>query len=172
MNADLLCSTKTEVYGEWIIAKPETKPLWMRLRDSIDVITGKAVAVTFTENISINDIVLKRIQELISTNYTLQKLILDQPENVKRVSETKLTRELQKLSVSFVGNEIKIKKYDILINNQFKLIITDGSKTLDANSQEDMCIFYEDVKLKFIYNKVMDIFWEIEKTIKFMKEDK
>lgn len=170
MNADLLCSTKTEIYGEWFVAKPERKPLLMRIIDAYYVLTGKGVCVTFTETLNVMDVVNKRVKELIKRHNQLQDIIKKQPTNIVKVVETKLTRELQKMSVSFVGNEVKLKKYDVLHNNQNKLIISDGVKNLNCDEISDMSLFYEEVQLRFVYSKIMDIFSDVEKTIKYMKE--
>lgn len=168
MNIDLLSKSKTEIYGEWYIAKPEPKPLWLRLKDAYDVICSKGVCVTFTENVDLSELIANKLQILINSHNKLQEAIKNCPTDVSKVVDTKLTRELHKLSVSFVGNDIKIKNYDLSLNKQKRLIISDGSKMLDAYDISDISKMYEDSKFKFVFNKTMDIFWENEKTITYM----
>lgn len=169
MNIDLLCKTQREVYGEWFIAKPEIEPFWMRLKSAFKVLSGEGVCVTFTENVDICNIVKDRIKDLLQSYKQLQKIIQNNDSNIISVAEMKLSRELLKLSVSFVGSELKIKNYDISINKQNQLILTDGSKVLDSLLESDIMRFYEETKFKFLYDKILITFKDIEKNIEYMK---
>lgn len=165
MNIDLLCKDQTEIYGEWFVAKPLTKPFIMRVKDAFSVLCGNGVCVTFTESVNLSDIVKDRLKILTKLHNNLQSTIKENNENIIKVVELKLTRELQKMSVSFVGNDLKIKNYDLSVNKQDNLILTDGSKVMDAYLHADIAKFYEDVKFKFLYDKILSLFKDINTII-------
>lgn len=165
MNIDLLCKNQTEIYGEWFVAKPLKKPLLLRFKDAFSVLCGDGMCVTFTESVNLTDIVKDRLSILTNLHNTLQHNIKENSDNIVKVVELKLTRDLQKMSVSFVGNDLKIKNYDLSINKQDKLILTDGSKVMDAYLHADIAKFYEDVKFKFLYDKIISLFKDIDNII-------
>lgn len=49
LKADELKYNQTFINGKWVIAKPITQPLSMRIKDAIKVVKGKAEAVVFEE---------------------------------------------------------------------------------------------------------------------------
>jgi hypothetical protein len=171
-NVDELSNNKVKIFGQECIAKPLIRPFWLRVKDSIKVITGEAVAVTFTENIQIKPLIQHNLNKVFEEKKEFNKILRrigNLPKDKRstiNVLKLKLVKDLSKMGVEFINDdEIKIRKYTF---NNNKFSIKRDDEYIDIKDNETLGNLWESLKIKYICDRILQIFESIKANKDYM----
>lgn len=172
-NIDLLFSTRTEILGEWYVAKPLQGPLLSRIKDAWAIITGKAVAVSFTEMVEVSELLKDKMNVLQKHVDEFKSNLEDIPENVSNVLQTKYDKEIKKLGVELTRTDdmLRLYKDGIVIKYEDDKItlIEEGEIIIDDNTK--MGELYTEFRFKYIHDRLVSVLVELDKNREYMLKD-
>jgi hypothetical protein len=167
IKSENLCQDRTIIDGKWYVAEPEIAPLFTRVADALSVLFGNAHALKFEDKIDFEKIMNDGVVDIIKVCKEVKTKIEDNP-SIKSTIDKKLTREISKLGVSVIAEELKINGYTFVGGNS--LTVSTDSGIIDLSDEVELVKLYETSKFNFVYEKIMRVYSDIKKNIDYMSK--